>query len=521
MVRELLTKWGFEVEHEKLERTEQQLEGIKHSLELLAAAEIIKGIYELSERFAHFAEELHVAATSAGITVEAFQKLAFAAGQSAVSQEEMEHSMTRLTRNLYEARKGGAEAQKVFADAGFTQDQIAGFKTGSDVLYALSDQFKNIQDPIKKQAIAMELMGRGSIHMVGFLSQGSKAIHGLGQEAENLGIVLNEHQVEALVEVEHALNKLFAIFKSLGAIIASYFAPSMETAIGEFIKFYEVNRKLIDINIRTWVWDVTYALGYVWGIVKFVTEAFLKFAQALHIDKYIGTAIFAFGAYVATLFAVSQALGLAGSAVSLFTWSFAPLGGALKLVRGLLSSIATRLLPLLVSGETAAAAGAAILEAPLWLIALAIGAVVVAGHDLWKILHGGSFEDTWVGQMVNYLRSLAGIGTVINSLIGLFEKLKGSSMLGTISSLAGNLFGSFGGIDAMKSISNITNLAQPAGAGASSVSQDYTINAPITINAPHGVDHKTMGEKVRSGVKDHLDRVHREAQRSLRPAEAY
>jgi tetratricopeptide (TPR) repeat protein len=521
MLRKLLTEWGFKFEHEKLDNAEKQLEKIKGSLELLAAAEVVKGIAELTERFAHFAEELHVAATSAGITVEAFQKLAFAAGQSAVSQEEMEHSMTRLTRNLYEARKGGEEAQKVFADAGFTQDQIAGFKTGSDVLYALADKFKTIQDPIKKQAVAMELMGRGSIHMVGFLSQGSAAIKGLGNEAEKLGVVLNEDQVEALVKVEHEMNKFFALIKAIGATIGAYFAPSLETAIKEFLKFYEVNKKLIDVNIKTWVWDVTYALGYVWGIVKFVTEAFLKFAKALHIDKYIGTAIFAFGAYVAALFAFSKALELAGGAVSIFTWSLSPLGGALKVVRGLMSLLAARILPLFVGETAAAAASTAILEAPLWLVALAATALVVGIHDLWKVLTGGSFKDTWIGQMVAYIKSIEGIGTIINSLISLFEKFKGASVLGNIAGFAGKLFSGLGGIDALNNVQNITNLGQAGGAGATSASNSYSVNAPISISVPAGVDHKAVGQKVKEGVKEHLDRVYREAQRSLRPAKAY
>lgn len=517
-VREVLTKWGFKIEHEKLDNVEKQLEGIKSRLEVLAAAEIVRGVYELTERFAHFAEELHVAAESAGLTVEAFQKLSFAAGQSAVSQEEMEHSMGRLTRNLYEARKGGLEAQKVFADAGFSQQQIGSFKTGQDVMLALADKFKGIEDPIKKQAIAMELMGRGSVHMVGFLSQGSGAIKGLGSEAQKLGIILSGAQVHALVEFEHALNEIFAIVKSLGAVIASYFAPSLETAIHELIKFYEVNRKLIDINLRTWVWDVTYAMGFIWGAIKFVTQAVIDLAKAFGIDKYIGTAIFAFVAYVATLFAVQKAMGLVSAASNLLKWSMGPLVGVLKLVRGLASGLVwafTRLL----GSEVAAAAGATVLGAPLWLIVAVIGVLTVGIHDLWTVLSGGKFEDTWIGKMVNGAKSLANSSGLLKKLTGGPDEKGGGGVMNTAKDFIGNMLG----IPGLGEISNITNMfgTDKGAAGAAHGPQNYEVNAPINIHVPSGTDHKVVGQKVKDGVKEHLDRVYRETQRSLRPAQAY
>ena len=35
-MRSLLTKWGFDIEHEKLDKTEKQLEAIKDRLDFLA-----------------------------------------------------------------------------------------------------------------------------------------------------------------------------------------------------------------------------------------------------------------------------------------------------------------------------------------------------------------------------------------------------------------------------------------------------------------------------------------------------
>lgn len=523
-MREILTKWGFEIEHEKLDKVEHQLEAIKHRVEFLAAAEVVKGLFELGEKFGEFAEQLHATASSAGITVEAFQKLAFSASQSAVTQDEMSTSMARLSRSLYEARRGGAEAQKAFSQAGFSPEQIQGFHSSSDAMLALADRFKGIQDPIKKQALAMELLGRGSIHMVGFLSKGSAAIKAQGVEAEKLGIVLSEHQVEALVKVEHAMSKLLGVVKGIAATFASLLAPALEAAVNDLLKFYLANKAIVEVNLKEWVWDVTYAMGFVWGIVKFLIKGFIDLAKALHIEKDLGVITFAFIAWIGTLFAAEKAMALVKAASNLMTWSFSPLVGALKLVRGLVASLATRFLPLLVEGETAAAIGAGIMEAPLWLIATVVGAVVLAVQALWTVLHGGSFKDTWIGEMVNWVTSFDLFAKAIKYVQSLLASGGITEALGKIGGFAGKIFSGFGGANAIQNVQNISSISGPSlpGAGPSSnQSNQYSVNAPITVNVPHGTDPKNVGQKVQEGVRDHLDRVFRETNRSVRGAIAY
>lgn len=310
--RELLAKIGFDVDEKPLQRVEQGIAGIKHTLQFFAVAEVVKGVAEMTERFAHFAEELHVAAESAGITVENFQQLAFAAKQSSVSQEELGMSMARLSRHLYESRKGGAEAQKAFLEAGFSQDQIAGFKTGSDVLLALADRFKEIKDPIQKQALAMELAGRGSVNLVGFLSQGSTAIRGTGAEFSKLGVILSTGQVNALVKVEHSMQKLWAVLESVGKAIAASIAPAISYLIDRFLKLWSSNQGIFGANWNDWAYKVTFAMGYVYGWLEIVAKKFLEFFNADELSEWASTAggLFKdFTSYLVTLAEVAKFVG--------------------------------------------------------------------------------------------------------------------------------------------------------------------------------------------------------------------
>lgn len=492
--REILTKWGFEVDTDKLNKVESQLDAIKHRLEFLGAVEVIKGVVELTERFSKFAEELHVAATSAGVTVEAFQKLSFAAKQSAVDQGEMSGAMARLSRHLYEARRGGVEAQQAFSQAGFTAQQIKGFHTGSDVMLALADRFKGIQDPIQKQALAMQLMGRGSVNMVGFLSQGSAAIKGMGTEAEKLGVVLSEKQVDALVKVEHAFMKVYAVIKSIGAQIAAQLAPNITYVINTFLKWYAVNQKLISTNLKKWVFDFTYALGYIWGAVEGVAKVIYNFAnQHKSLFKFIEVFL-AIAASLAVLnFAAKKVLTTFDTIKQWFT------------------------------------AAKFLFTNPFSLALIAITLLIVAIHDVWNAVHG---KPTWVQGFIEWLGIADQVQAVFFAIFDIMKDIMNLNFGKLITDVVGDVknLGSFftnlvGGGGAVANVVNkVTNIASAAipsiAPSLASSSSNVTVNAPMTINAA-GADHKVVAQKVKEGVRDHLDRAYREANRSLRGAQAY
>jgi hypothetical protein len=515
-VREFLTKWGFEIEHEKLNKVEQQLEGIKHRLDFLAAAEVVKGLYELAERFGHFAEELEVTATSAGITVEAFQRLSFTAQQSAVSQEEMGMSLRRLSRTLYMSRTGSEEAQKAFAQVGFDQSQVASFKTSKDALFALADRFKNIHDPIQKAALAQQLLGRNSQHMVAYLSQGSKALREQEKEADTLGIVLGKGQVEGLTKAIHTFEKFAAILKAIAATIAAEVAPVFEYLIKDFIEFFKANRQLIQINIEKWLITVAYAMGFVWGFLKTLTLEVLKFAKAWGFQDRIFSLIAGFASLVTALFVVKKAFSLLGIVMDYlsFGWNIAKMFWAIS-----------------------TASWAAV--APFIPMIAAIGLLVVAVQGLWTVLNGGKLSDTWIGKFWEWLKTfeiLKGTLEYVEAFLSsILQKIADVSVAVEQFGVKRTLEKGFEGVktffgygktgettpeERITGPGSVSN-AVSSFANTSNVGGNYSVEAPITVNVPAGTNPGDVGAKVKEGVMEHLARVYRETQRSTATPVAY
>jgi hypothetical protein len=526
-VRELITKWGFEVDHGPLDKVEGQLESIKNRLNLLTAIEVVKGVVELTEKFSKFAEDLHVASAAAGITVEAFQKLSFAAGQNAISQDEMGTAMAKLSRNLYQARNGSAEAQLAFQRAGFSSAQLHGMKDGREALLALADKFKNIKDPIQKAALAQQLMGRGSVNMVGFLSKGGAAIQGYGDEAERLGIILKEKDVNALVDVEHSFQKLWAVIRSVSAFFAAQLAPSIKYVIDVTTKWFGANQKIIQMNIRKFVYEFLYYLGYIIGALFKATHATIEWGEktwAILVKMVSAIRIWITHFYEAHTTLV-KFLATLGGAILIFvsvmavgrklTAMWESMRLAIWFIKAAMSetSIAARILTIAQKGLAAATEiwNAVLAANPIGVVILSLLALGVALHDIWEGLHG---RPTWINSFMEWLGIADAVNGAFQTAFEWVSKLWDIAKTG--GKFAATILQKIEGVGATAQTPSVVTQNQ-----GSSINTSNQVNAPITINVPSGTDHKAVTQGVREGIKDHLDLVHRQAQRSLAGQVAY
>lgn len=461
-LRELVTKWTFDIKDKPLEGMEQKIEGIKKRIDLLIGAEILEKLFSLGERFAKIGEEIKLASDAAGISAESFQKLAYAARLNNVEQDEMQQGLRVLARRLYDARKGGAEAQTAFKNVGFTPEQVRGFRNTQEAVLAMSDRFHAIQDPIKKAALAQELMGRGGTRLVGFLSKGSKAINAYGKEAERLGIVLSSGQVEALDELENTLQKLWAVFKSFAGVVAATVAPAIKLAVELFIKFLAANRDLIQLNMKGYLLQIAYGFGFVFGIVEGLIIQFQKLAKFFGFEGRIGEFLGKLTLLVTGFFALQKGISLV---VTVFT-----------ALRAIMATSALFLSP--------------------WL--LGITALVFGIQALWTVLNGGNFWDSWLGQMFSAIYQFS---AKLADLTGI------TSLVGKASGFASSLFNGGG---------------PPSGAlSAQSNSSNLSISAPMTFNVPEGTSPGDVGKSVSEGVTKHFERVMRQTNRSTAPTVAY
>lgn len=396
IIRELMTKLGFSADTEPLAKVEQALAGIKNRLEFLAGAEIAKKLFEVSESFSEWGRNLAISADTIGITTDELQKLQFAAEKNGVSAEEMGHSMAHLARHLYEAQQGSKEATATFAKAGFTTEQIQGFKTTEDALLALSGKLSAMPNHIQRVAVAQELLGRGGFKLAHMLGQGPGVLKAEGEELRKLGLILSGPQIAALENTASAFQRLHSLLHAFGAQIASMIGPVFASMIDDMIRFYNANRALIDVNIHDWMLGLAKALGFLEGTLIGLVHILIAVAERFHMESHI----LKFGAHLVGL--VSGAW-LAIKALQILGGVF---GTLISPITGAISMIA----------EFVGAEGLGAVLVTAGLVVAALAGIGLAIQSVFAVNKG---EKSWFGQIAESVANFS--DTALDPLLKKFR----------------------------------------------------------------------------------------------------
>jgi hypothetical protein len=529
-LRDLTAKITLETHgHEHLEHLSEQLEGIHEKVELLAGFELVKGLYELAERFSGVGEKLESASMAAGLTTDKFQALAYAASQNAVSQEELGGALARFSRVLGSAKDGSKEAIAQFAKVGITRDQVMGFADAGDAMMALADQVQGIQDPIKRTQVLMGLLGRGSANMTKLMSVGGAGIRDKMQEAVRINAIGTHKNIENLAEMEDTVSSLGAVFKAVAINMTGYFAPAISHTVERVKEFWLANHAIIEQNFQQWANKAAYALGFVVGVLRATGEELGAFAHRHErLVEDIGKVILAFIGFKA-------ATGVASAGISLMLSPFKEVAAAISTVyqsvmllkKGWEFFQKARIVMAAFTAATGIGIGGA--------IAIVAG-LVVAIHDAWVLLTGGKVEDTWLYKLIMAIKGLS-IGAL--KKLGLYspeDDGKAAVMdmqLQPITAGAAPLprsldFDGSANPDLQNLTANLGDLSHAQnmppqslmmpGQNVEGDSVTYNVDAPITINIPPGADPRAMADAARQGVTTQLNDVLRTTHTNLKQA---
>ena len=546
-LRELVTKVSFDVKLSPLEGLQRTLDKVQGRLTLLAGAQVVRGLADLSSRFGGFALDLQNTAGALGITTTEFQKLGYAAEASGVSQDALAGTLQNLNKQLYEAKLGNEGVGLAFAQAGIRPEQLASFENAEQALYALGASLNHIKDPILRAAAAEKTLGAAGAALLPAFAKAQGGFAQLVGEADDAVAVLGPDKLEALALTEKSLRQIGKTLFTLAASFASMLAPSVQAAAENFGQLIRENKELINTSFEKWTYNVGYAMGFAYGVIKDTFGIFKALNETFpNAAENIGKFLLAWGGFKLVLAALSvPLLGFLNSiksVVGIFTTLRSVGGIALDgflavagLGQGALVGLALRLAVLTETvfpalSSACLAFGAALEATPVGWIATAIAALVVVTHDLWVLWNGGSFEDTWLGTAYYKIKDIVtwlGEATRLSKAFG-WATDKAGDVLGKA---FGNGTGSAGGDAGLaqaafgpggqalgQALGNASQLysqpqsfgqfaaanAPPPGANAPNMSNNYSLNAPVTVNMPTGADPKAVGEAVKQGFNESL-----------------
>lgn len=336
------------------------------------------------------ARSLQDQADTLGIGTEALQEYEYAAKVAAdVNRDDLVSSLQHVNDMMDRARAGDQDARQTLlqlAQAGIGTDKMLenlsnkSYKA-TDAMKDLSLGMKNIYKNSPAAAGRLAEAAFGSAKLMPLLKDGPEAISKLTEESKK-NFVINQQQIAQAAEMDKEMSKIWLLFRKLGYEIGFTVLKYLKPMIQQFQVWFGANKKLIGSGITEFLKVFAEVLKTVFslvadgiGLFKWWTDNFMSVSNSVKL---------LIGAFLAF-----KAISIGAGLFSAFT---------------ALQPILEILLPAMVEFGIAAAA----MLAPVLAWAAAIGAVVVAVHDLVSIisdLHDGkglgeALKGTWTGKAV-------------------------------------------------------------------------------------------------------------------------
>ena len=279
-----------------------------------AAAGALTGIAGMAINAVKASDDLNTLAKQSGFSTAEIQKFQYAADLIDVPAESIIASMKKIRSNM---ASDSAATQAAWDAIGVSVTNADGsLRNANDVFYEALAGLSQVGNETERDVLAMQLFGKSADELAGIIDDGGASLQQLGQQAEDLGIILDQETLDSLNAVNDQLDTLKAnaqgqIAKA-GAEAMEALLPVFDEIIGalssvlEWIGSLDADTLKFIITILA----VVAAISPIAGIIASISSAVGQFLTVWPQIKAAGAAVKAFAE-------ANPALMIAGAVVAL------------------------------------------------------------------------------------------------------------------------------------------------------------------------------------------------------------
>lgn len=274
-VAELFARLHLAPDEASWDKGHELIEGLHHALEAYLGYEGLKKVKELVEGTVEAAVAAKHLGERLGITGEAVQELGYAADVTGASQEDMTAGLQRLAAGLEHAKKGTGPLVDAMSQL---KIPISDLKKGNleQNLEQIADGFEKAGPKVNKLALSIEIFGRNAgPKLLPLLNKGASGIAELREEAQKLGVVIDEEGIEKAEEFEIAQKKLGATLKGVRNEAVIAMLPALQEMTEGLSDWVKENREAIASTLTAilkGLAEVFHVIGTVIGVVVKVVQ---------------------------------------------------------------------------------------------------------------------------------------------------------------------------------------------------------------------------------------------------------
>lgn len=279
IVRELVTKLGFNLDKAKLQQADKAFRKfVDQGKSLVKAYAIVSAgataaygaLVGIVKNSANAGDEALKSAQKVGLTVEAYQRLAYAGDLAGLSQEKLNGGLKFLSKSLVDASKGGKEATETFKRLGISPKKYLNDTQG--LVVALADKYAAMPDGAQKIALSSEIMSKMGNEWIPLFNAGSAAMREAFREADKYNQVIGPESAKRSEAFNDNVRKITLMMSGFGNLIAQRLIPKLDDIAVRVLNWYDANKSLIDSKVKEWADKIYDALVRFYDISVSVIE---------------------------------------------------------------------------------------------------------------------------------------------------------------------------------------------------------------------------------------------------------
>lgn len=277
-IRELLVKIGVEGDQalkdaDKLDKAFDGLKGTMVAATAAVTAFVAAGAVMVKQSIDQI-DKIDKQRQAAAVTAEAYQEMAFAAGQASVDADQMTKALARQLLAVDELKDGVGTGGEALMDLGIAYSDLQGMAP-EKIFGVIADQMALIPDESERVRIAMDVFGaRIGQKMVPLLNVGSEGLEAMAAEANRLGLVLSDEAVAAGVLFNDTMGQVWAILQNLRNEIVLRILPVLQDAVAGFREWITANRELLDQGLDRFFENVRDGIDKITTHLRWVDDLF-------------------------------------------------------------------------------------------------------------------------------------------------------------------------------------------------------------------------------------------------------
>ena len=194
-----------------------------------AAAGALTALGGLAVKAADTADELVTMSQQSGISIDELQRMKYAADLVDVSLDSMVGAQAKLTKSM----AGNTEA---FDRLGVQVRMSNGtMRDANTVFYETLTALSHIGNETERDQLAMQIFGKSANELAGIIDDGGASLRAYGDEAQQLGLIMDETTLQGLNAFNDELDRLkaaaMADLLKAGATALEGLRPLLETII--------------------------------------------------------------------------------------------------------------------------------------------------------------------------------------------------------------------------------------------------------------------------------------------------